>query len=262
MRKVCVAMLSISFLFVLSCLNEVEEAAVAADSISRSDMDNPGTGTSGRIQPQSGASDEPEAATPSVYISTISTMSTEDWDVEVLAEGLIYPWEIAVIGNDIILTELIGNLVVLSDGQVERYRLNTSDPILQNGGSGLLGMVLGDDFARTGKAYFYHSYQTRSGMANRVITAVFTGSSWNETGVLIDGIPGHSLYNGGRMSLGRDGKLYVATGWAHEEGFAQNLDNLAGKILRLDVDGSVPADNPYPGSYVYSYGHRNPQGLE
>lgn len=90
---------------------------------------------------------------------------------------------------------------------------------------------------------------------------VYDGDSWKETNVLLDAIPGHELYNGGRIAIGPDGYLYVATGWAHEEEFAQDIDNLGGKILRMNVDGSIPEDNPFPESYVYSYGHRNPQGL-
>jgi glucose/arabinose dehydrogenase len=98
-------------------------------------------------------------------------------------------------------------------------------------------------------------------LANKVVQVLYDGESWQETNVLLDGIPGHELYNGGRIAIGPDGYLYVATGWAHEEEFAQDIDNLGGKILRMNLDGSIPEDNPFPDSYVYSYGHRNPQGL-
>jgi glucose/arabinose dehydrogenase len=79
--------------------------------------------------------------------------------------------------------------------------------------------------------------------------------------VLLDGIPGHHLYNGGRLAIGPDGHLYVTTGWTERRELPQDLRSLAGKILRMTRDGQVPADNPFAGSYVYSYGHRNPQGL-
>ncbi|MFI7648772.1 PQQ-dependent sugar dehydrogenase [Micromonospora sp. NPDC049460] len=74
-------------------------------------------------------------------------------------------------------------------------------------------------------------------------------------------MPGHELYNGGRLAVGVDGHLYATTGWRHDNDATQDLDSLAGKTLRLTTDGRVPADNPFDDSYVYSYGHLNPQGL-
>lgn len=188
-------------------------------------------------------------------------MSSEDWEVEVLAEHLHYPWDIKVMGNFIVMPELVGTIAVLENGQLERYNLQTSDPIVQEGGSGLLGIALADDFSESGVAYIYHTYKTESVLTNKVIQVVYDGDSWQESKVLHDGIPGHELYNGGRIAIGPDGKLYVATGWAHEVEFAQDIDNLAGKILRMNLDGSIPEDNPFSDSYVFSYGHRNPQGL-
>jgi len=79
--------------------------------------------------------------------------------------------------------------------------------------------------------------------------------------VLVDGIPGARNHNGGRIAFGPDGKLYAATGDAGRGELAQDTGSLAGKVLRMNSDGSVPDDNPFPGSLVYSYGHRNPQGL-
>ncbi len=198
-----------------------------------------------------------ENSTESKFIN----MSTEDWDVEVLADNLHYPWDIKVLDDFIVMPEVVGTIAVLEDGQLKRYNLQTSDPIVQEGGSGLLGIALADDFLESGIAYLYHTYRTESGLANKVIQVLYDGESWKETNVLLDGIPGHELYNGGRIAIGPDGKLYVATGWAHEEEFAQDIDNLGGKILRMNLDGSIPEDNPFPDSYVYSYGHRNPQGL-
>ena len=96
---------------------------------------------------------------------------------------------------------------------------------------------------------------------NRVIEVELDGDAWRETRVLIDGIPGHPLYNGGRVAFGPDGMLYVTTGWTENRARPQDLESLAGKILRVTPDGAVPADNPFPGSPVWSLGHRNPQGL-
>jgi glucose/arabinose dehydrogenase len=79
--------------------------------------------------------------------------------------------------------------------------------------------------------------------------------------VLIDNVAGSNNHDGGRVKFGPEGKLYWTMGDAQTTRFAQDLRSLNGKILRLNADGSIPADNPFPNSYVYSYGHRNPQGL-
>ncbi|MAG78622.1 quinoprotein glucose dehydrogenase, partial [archaeon] len=81
----------------------------------------------------------------------------------------------------------------------------------------------------------------------------------NET-ILLDDIPSARFHDGGRIKFGPDGKLYITTGDATDLSSAQNLNSLAGKILRMNKDGSIPKDNPFQ-NYVYSYGHRNPQGL-
>ena len=155
------------------------------------------------------------------------------------------------------MTEKGGNVLTLRDGKVIRAAIQTSAQIETDGGRGLLGMALAPDFATSGRAFFYHS--TASG--NRVIEAVPSGEIWRETRVVLDGIPGHRLYNGGRIGFGPDGMLYITTGWTENLQRPQDLDSLAGKILRITEDGSIPADNPFPGSPVWSLGHRNAQGL-
>lgn len=188
-------------------------------------------------------------------------MSTEDWDVEVIAEDLTYPWDIRVLDDFIIMPEVEGNMVVIENGELERFELETSNPIVQEGGNGLLGLELAEDFVDSGIAYVYYTYNSNSGLTNRVAEVVYDGDSWEETSILLDDIPGHELYNGGRITIGPDEQLYVTTGWARDEDFSQELDNLGGKILRMGVDGSIPDDNPFSDSYVFSYGHRNPQGI-
>ena len=84
----------------------------------------------------------------------------------------------------------------------------------------------------------------------------------SEDKVLIDKIPGGPNHDGGRIQFGPDGKLYITTGDAGNAGLAQDKNSVAGKILRINSDGSIPEDNPFSGSPIYSYGHRNPQGLD
>jgi glucose/arabinose dehydrogenase len=191
----------------------------------------------------------------------LSEMTTKDWSVEVLADDLRYPWSISFDGSSIILTEAPGTIVVIRDGRLQRHSVQTSDAVVNDGGSGLLGMALAGNFATSRLAYLYYSYRSASGLANKVVKVINEGESWRETHVLLDGIPGHQLYNGGRIAIGPDRQLYVTTGWIHQGSAAQDLENLAGKILRMGQNGEVPADNPFTGSHVCSYGHRNPQGL-
>lgn len=121
--------------------------------------------------------------------------------------------------------------------------------------------MLDPNFSDNETAYIYHTYEENGTLYNRVVRVRKEGDAWRETSVLLDRIPGGRTHNGGRMSIGPDGKLYVTTGDAGDSALAQDVDSLAGKILRLELNGKIPEDNPFADSYVYSYGHRNPQGL-
>ncbi|NYT73781.1 sorbosone dehydrogenase family protein [Halomonas sp. QX-2] len=187
--------------------------------------------------------------------------SSADWAVEVVSNELDYPWDLDRAGDLIVLTEKAGSIVMVENGEIRRYALQTTDPLRTEGGAGLLGLTLAPDFAESGRAFFYQSYTSGSEPANKVIEARFGGEAWRETRGLLEGIPGHRLYNGGRIAIGPDGHLYVTTGWTEDWERPQDLGSLAGKVLRMTLDGQVPPDNPFPDSYVYSYGHRNPQGL-
>jgi quinoprotein glucose dehydrogenase len=106
-----------------------------------------------------------------------------------------------------------------------------------------------------------HTYRGPDGVANRVIRLEDRGNRARFDRVIIDGIPGGLNHNGGRIAFGPDGMLYVTTGETFDAELAARLDSLGGKILRLTPEGKVPKDNPFPGSPVYSFGHRNPQGI-
>lgn len=194
---------------------------------------------------------------PSAAIGT----STDDWTAETLVDDLDYPWDIEASGDRLFVTEAAGNIVVVQDGRMTRYAVQTTAPVAREGGGGLLGMALAKDFETSGRAYFYHTYRAEGALLNKVIEADFDGTSWRETRTLLGKIPGHRLYNGGRLSIGPDGNLYATTGWTEDRTVSQDLTSLAGKVLRMTLDGKVPSDNPINGSYVYSLGHRNPQGI-
>lgn len=194
-------------------------------------------------------------------VSPVSATSSSDWIAEVAAEGLDYPWQLQEADGRIWITEAAGNVVLIEKGRLARHAVRTSDPIAREGGGGLLGMALSKDFDTSGIAYFYQTYRIDGALANKVIEARFDGNAWHETRALLDRIPGHRVYNGGRVAIGPDRNLYVTTGCTANRERPQDASSLAGKVLRMTVDGKVPADNPFPSSFVYSLGHRNPQGL-
>jgi glucose/arabinose dehydrogenase len=135
-------------------------------------------------------------------------------------------------------------------------------PSSDSGEGGLLGLALSPEFASDRYVYVYYTDTGPSGLRNRVVRLRERNGTGAEPETILDGIPGASVHDGGRIRFGPDGKLYVTAGDAGQRANAQDLQSLAGKILRLNPDGSIPSDNPFPNSPVYSYGHRNPQGID
>lgn len=180
--------------------------------------------------------------------------------VETVAENLKIPWEIDFAPDGrIFFTERIGNLRIIENNLV-------SEPIisLKVSGSegGLLGLALDPNFEENHYLYLYYSYSDFFDIYNKVVRYVESDNTLSNETILLDKIPGSQIHDGGRIKFGPDGKLYITTGDAANSKAAQNLDSLAGKILRINSDGTIPEDNPFPNSPVYSLGHRNPQGID
>src|ERR687897_34742 len=133
--------------------------------------------------------------------------------------------------------------------------------VAQNGGLGLLGITLHPNFTENHLMYIYHSYLKDNKIYNKVLLLKEKDNKIIESNILIDSIPGSLYNNGGRINFGPDNKLYIVTGDASDPDLAQNRSSLAGKILRINSDGSIPSDNPFKDSPIYSYGHRNVQGI-
>ncbi|WP_020615164.1 PQQ-dependent sugar dehydrogenase [Paenibacillus daejeonensis] len=181
---------------------------------------------------------------------------------ETVAEELQAPWSIAVGEEAIYVSEREGAIVRIADGALDRQTVELQKPVHAAGEGGMLGILLSPGFEETGRLYVYHTYQESGSTLNRVVVVERTeDGGWQETEQLLEDIPGGNTHNGGRLAWGPDGMLYVSTGDAGERPLSQQEDSLAGKILRMTPEGEVPEDNPDPASYVYSSGHRNPQGL-
>ena len=182
-------------------------------------------------------------------------------DVEALVTGLAAPWSVAPLANgSVLISERDSARIheVAADGSVRE--LVTVPGVVPGGEGGLLGLAVHEgDAATTLFIYF------TAGGDNRVVSGALSGDPGAlRVGALSDvitGIPKERTHNGGRIVIGPDEKLYVTTGDAQRVNAAQDAGSLAGKILRLNLDGSVPADNPIADSPVFSLGHRNPQGL-
>lgn len=176
---------------------------------------------------------------------------------QVVAENLKVPWEIAFLPDGTMLvTERPGTLKHITSNTTT----TTVEGVVHKGEGGLLGMALHPDFKNNQFLYLYSTTQTSGGLTNRVERYKYANDKLSDRKVILENIPGASNHDGGRIAFGPDGFLYVATGDAEITANAQDKNSLAGKILRLKDDGSIPADNPFQNA-IYSYGHRNPQGL-
>ena len=187
--------------------------------------------------------------------------------VTVLMENLEIPWDIAFLPDGkMLVSERPGRLLVVSqNGEPKEITL---DGVRHVGEGGLLGVTLHPDFAKNHFVYLYiSSGYSKEQTRNRVERYVFANDTLTDKKIILDNIPGAIYHDGGRMEFGPDGMLYIATGDATDSKIAQDKNSLGGKILRLRDDGKVPSDNPFfkegspQMSAIWSYGHRNPQGL-
>ena len=200
--------------------------------------------------------------TPAVLPSPSAAMATATPAgpaVTVLADNLEIPWEVAFLDDgSVLLTERNGNLVLLAPGQAaQRIPVAGVNPL---GEGGLLGLALDPAFSSNHTLYLYLTSSENGQAVNRVERYTFQNGALAEGTVILQGIAGAGNHDGGRIAFGPDGLLYITTGDAGNSQSAQDLNSLNGKILRIQSDGSIPADNPF-GTAVYSYGHRNPEGL-
>ena len=179
-----------------------------------------------------------------------------------LISTLSVPWEI-LWGPDNFLwvTERNGRISRINPDTGEQIELIRIAAVEQVQESGLLGMVLHPNFDSNPFVYAVYTYQSSNNLLERLVRFTYANNTLSDETTLLDNIPAAGIHNGSRLMITNDLHLLMTTGDAGNTSLSQNLNSLAGKILRISLDGSIPADNPFTNSYVYSLGHRNPQGL-
>lgn len=180
-----------------------------------------------------------------------------------LAVNLEIPWALVFLPDkSILFTERPGRVRIIDNkGILNPNPVAVINDVRHQGEGGLLGITIHPDFSNNHFVYLYYTYSNiNNNTLNRVVRFEFEGNKLQNQKIIVNGIPGASNHNGGRIKFGPDGFLYITTGDAQEPSFSQNKNSLAGKILRMTDEGKPAPDNSFSNS-VFSFGHRNPQGL-
>ncbi|QJT04231.1 PQQ-dependent sugar dehydrogenase [Streptomyces asoensis] len=184
--------------------------------------------------------------------------------VRTVAEGLNTPWGLAPLpeGGLLVASRDEGTITRVDAETGKKTELGEVPGVSAAGEGGLLGLALSPDYASDHMVYAYFT----SASDNRIVRMIYdparpSGDQLGAPDTVFKGIPKGMIHNGGRIAFGPDRLLYVGTGESGDRGLAQDKKSLGGKILRLTPEGEPAAGNPFPDSPVYSYGHRNVQGL-
>jgi glucose/arabinose dehydrogenase len=196
-----------------------------------------------------------------VLEESVEVVASDDGSIN--ANNLFIPWTINKNGSKFFLSQRDGMVVEIDAdfGIVEVQHVDVTKDIFHEGEGGFLGFTLDPDFETNSMAYAYHTYEGEGEPLNRIVSLKLQDATWQEEETLLENIPAGEINTGGRIEIGPDGMLYATTGDTGQPELSQQLDSLAGKILRMEKDGQIPESNPFPDSYVFSYGHRNAQGM-
>ncbi|TVQ39785.1 MAG: PQQ-dependent sugar dehydrogenase [Wenzhouxiangella sp.] len=196
--------------------------------------------------------------------------ATQAFQVETLAEGLEHPWSIAFLPDGrMLVTERAGRLRVIEGGQLLAAPVAEVPDAYVAAQGGLMEVALDPDYADNGWIYLTLAHGDRRASATRLVRGRLEDMRWVENQVLFTAEPARNrpVHYGARLAFNNDGTLLLTLGDAFDfREQAQKLDSHTGSIVRLNRDGSVPADNPFVGKAgalpeIFSYGHRNPQGI-
>lgn len=179
--------------------------------------------------------------------------------VSTFVDNLDTPWSLVFLPDGrALVSERPGRIRLIDHGHA--LPLAQVDSV-QGGEGGLMGLAVHPRFPAVPYIYAMHTFRDENGLTNRVIRLVFDGHSARFDRVILTGIPAGHVHDGGQIAFGPDGDLYIGTGETFHAELAQDMSSLGGKVLRVTDDGAIPGDNPFPGSPIYTLGHRNVQGF-
>ena len=205
-----------------------------------------------------------------IFLPTPSGIRVENW-----ITGLEAPWSLVFLPDGrALVSERPGRIRLITDGRLAEtpYAVFETAPgasslgnfflnLFASGEGGLMGLAVHPEFSTKPYIYAMYTWRGSGGVRNRIVRLRDRGSNATFDKIVLGGVPGALFHNGGRIAFGPDGMLYATTGEIFEMQMAQDLNALGGKVLRIDPEGGIPGDNPFTGSPVWSFGHRNPQGL-
>lgn len=184
--------------------------------------------------------------------------------ISIVAQNLEVPWALAFLpSGEMLVTERPGRVRFIDkNGNLDKNPIFEIEVVKKiQGEGGLHGIAVHPDFGKNRFVYLYYTYENQGKSSlNRVVRYIFKENVLTLDKIIVDKIPGALFHDGGRIKFGPDSLLYITTGDAQNPSLSQDKSSLAGKILRVKDDGATPSDNPF-NNLVYSYGHRNPQGL-
>jgi glucose/arabinose dehydrogenase len=181
--------------------------------------------------------------------------------LETVASGLVLPWDLEFTPDGrMLVTEKPGRIRVIEAGRLRDEPWATLD-VFQRAAAGLMGIALDPRFAENGFVYVVATFRTEDTLVNRVIRLTDRGGYGVEPTMLVDGMPSGITHAGAQLAFGPDGMMYVTSGELNNPPMAQDMATTGSKLLRYRPDGTIPDDNPFPGSPIYVLGMRNPQGL-
>ncbi|MDZ5699474.1 PQQ-dependent sugar dehydrogenase [Chelativorans sp. M5D2P16] len=187
--------------------------------------------------------------------SSMMGVMPEGTPVDVVS-GLTIPWSAVTVGQEVLVSQRgTAEILAFRPGGALRSVGSVRD-FVARGDGGMLGLAALEQGTDVW-VYAYHG--TAAG--NRIVRMPYSNGMLGDVQIVLDGLPGGRSHNGGRIAFGPDGMLYATVGETRNLDLPQDLNSLGGKILRMTPEGGIPSDNPFPDSLVYSFGHRNPQGL-